>query len=491
VRSIRSVAAAAACLALSACLSVPGRDRDAPFDVASVEPPDGEIARGQVFRVSFTRPLDLDSMPECAVALAPASSLGDEIIETLSKAEISAAAAAVLECGAVGSGDSPSVLSFAPARTLRPGASYRLVVSGALRDAHGFRLADALGGPYVGEGGYVVPGGGIGAATLAISEVMANPRGDEGRSEYVELYNPSDRVVDMEFFSLAFRDGPVQEIRACGRAAVIPGKGFGLVGGDDFSAPAQAGGVPVGCAKGRLGGRGIVNYAGQVMDLMDPAGRVVSTFTGWLASKSEGRSLERVDLSGPDDASNWGFSAEVGGTPGAENSLTTFKPAPAPRLQRFDPNGSGVDPASRFVFLFSGPVVCPRSDGCVAFHEDAGGCLAGEKGRVEGREEYAGDLVRFSPLASLRAGAGHFVDLSGLTAADGTEIGGYCLPFSTGDGRDLDPSESRSSGVRRAFGDRSRRGPVGRRRGRDAASVQVRNGRACRRVPSGGGTSTG
>ncbi|MBI5527047.1 MAG: lamin tail domain-containing protein [Deltaproteobacteria bacterium] len=445
MRTYRAAAALTACLAHAACLSVPGHDRDAPFDVSSVDPPGGAIARGQVFRVSFTRPLDLDSVPECAVALAPASSLDDEVAAAFAKAEVPSAVAAVVECGTVGAGGSDTVLSFAPARTLRPGASYRLVVSGAVRDSHGFKLGDALGGPYVGPDDYVVPGGSR-AAALVISEVMANPRGDEARSEYVELHNPSDTPVDMEFFSLAFRDGPVQEVRACGQTTVIPAGGFGLVGGEDFAAPIQGPAAPAGCAKGRLGGRGVVNYAGQVVDLADPTGRVVSTYTGWLASKAEGRSLERIDLGGPDDPANWGFSTAPGGTPGAPNSLSSAGPASTtPRLLKFDPSGSKVDPASRFGFLFSSPVACLRAGGCVAVREDTGACATGDTGRVEGSEEYSGrrDLVQFSPLSPLRAEAGYFIGIAGLAAFDGTEADSYCLPVRTGGLRDSDPPRVR------------------------------------------------
>lgn len=155
--------------------------------------------------------------------------------------------------------------------------------------------------------------------TLYFSELHYNPasvQGSDSEFEFLELYNPDSSAVDLEGWSLS--EGlsftfPV--------GAVIDAGGFVVV---TAHAVTYSGlGYPV-----YDWGSGGLHNSGELLALRAPDGQVVESVTysdsgDWDgAPDGLGPSLERLFLSGdPSSPDQWSASINVGGTPGAINSL--------------------------------------------------------------------------------------------------------------------------------------------------------------------------
>ncbi len=156
-------------------------------------------------------------------------------------------------------------------------------------------------------------------AHVVINEVLANPRGAESQSEWLELVNDGTAAVDLGGF----------ELRDDGGAASLPSARLepqelvllvaaGFAPDPELDVPVAPGTRMLTLSK--LGASGLSN-AGELLRLSDPSGRVVSRFPA-LASADPGVSVARRTPDAPDDeAASFGPHAAPGASPGAPNEL--------------------------------------------------------------------------------------------------------------------------------------------------------------------------
>ncbi|MDX2302320.1 MAG: lamin tail domain-containing protein [Microscillaceae bacterium] len=174
---------------------------------------------------------------------------------------------------------------------------------------------------------------------LIITEIMTDPRGSAQpvnplpETEFLELFNRSNRVLDLKDCKLADADGNIN----LPQQAIFPGEYVILVE-NSFAADFQGFGKVV----------GVDNFpdllnSGEELVLTNPDGTLVVAVLyddSWYqnTSKSDGGwALEMIDTDNPcGEASNWLASeADRGGTPGMLNSVAADRPdLTAPKLVR-------------------------------------------------------------------------------------------------------------------------------------------------------------
>lgn len=171
---------------------------------------------------------------------------------------------------------------------------------------------------------------------VVISEVLYDPRGSG--SDFVELYNRSQKVVSLEGLQLAnVTNGAVANHR------MITAEPYLLLPGEYVAIASDVANVlmnyPLGHADRMLqaslpsytNGSGTVVFLGQAGDTLDWFAYSDALHFSLLKSV-DGVSLERVDPNRPtDDPTNWHSAAAAVNfaTPGYQNSQ--YAPAPAPR----------------------------------------------------------------------------------------------------------------------------------------------------------------
>jgi hypothetical protein len=161
-------------------------------------------------------------------------------------------------------------------------------------------------------------------AHLVLNEVLFNPVGAEPAAEWLELVNDGRGPAELE--GLWLRDSAAAvELPP---ASLIPGQYLLLVR-DDFPAFAN-GDVPpaAGAELVRLPllAKGGLSNSGEVLQLEDAAGRVLSRFPA-IASRRAGVSLARSRSDAfDDDPEAFGEHAPPGASPGAANVLAQAPP---------------------------------------------------------------------------------------------------------------------------------------------------------------------
>jgi hypothetical protein len=240
--------------------------------------------------------------------------------------------------------DDPQVVELEWAPALAPGIIYQLTASGALADcdgnAAGVAVAVDFGLPSRPAAGDVV-----------INEILFQP--EVGGAEFVELFNRSEKVIDLSDLLLGNLLSDSEPITAKqlllpgAYAAISPNPSdlaaryasarSGLVVGNDLPALPDDGGTVVLYAEGEPGMAEIIDSAGY-----DPAWRHS------LLGDTRGVSLERIDPYGESAAaSNWHSASASAGyaTPGAENSQQFRLPAQEKKISLpydvFSPDGDG------------------------------------------------------------------------------------------------------------------------------------------------------
>jgi hypothetical protein len=154
-------------------------------------------------------------------------------------------------------------------------------------------------------------------ASLAITELLVNPAGDEASQEYVEIRNLGAKPVPLVGLRLADDAGsdalPAIDL-APGTSALVVPESFAA----DPAGPAPAPTVPLLRAAGRLGRDGL-RQNGEVVRLLDGQGTVLSSYGGWIDTSApawQGRSVQRLpDPAACDHPRAWSESPQMA-TPG-------------------------------------------------------------------------------------------------------------------------------------------------------------------------------
>ncbi len=191
---------------------------------------------------------------------------------------------------------------------------------------------------------------------LIINEIMYEPK--SGKSEYVELYNPSPIPVDIEGWKLSDRRDTNKNSNSnilAKSSLIIPSHHF-LVIASDSSLLADYNDIafpPSHCIVKR-NGLGL-NNTGDNIIVFDRTGKAIDSIRflpTWHNSDVEdvtGRSLERINpfLAGTDNR-NWSTCADPsGGSPGKQNTIFTVSVQPSSNISfspnPFSPDGDGYE----------------------------------------------------------------------------------------------------------------------------------------------------
>jgi len=196
----------------------------------------------------------------------------------------------------------------------------------------------------------------VAASRIVITEVMANPRGitgvhmPEDRNEFVELYNPTDTMLDLAGWTISDGDA-VDQICAWTDSSILnPGSlrlgttwldpcCYAVVLDPEYTDTAALGG----CEQPYRFGPGTLlltvgnTTIGDGLTTNDPvvlgsAAGDTSTFgtpsdptDSIPCDAGDGISWERIDVLGPDTVSNWIACLDTAGcTPGSPNSSLTY-----------------------------------------------------------------------------------------------------------------------------------------------------------------------
>jgi hypothetical protein len=158
-------------------------------------------------------------------------------------------------------------------------------------------------------------------AHVVINEVLANPAGPEGTSEWLELANDGTTTVDLAGFTLSDAAGssalPAVTLEP-GAFALVVGPGFDPEPALDVAPAAGAHLVRVAA----LGTSGLSN-SGEPLRLRDDTGRLLSSFPS-LPAKHAGVSIARRTPDALDtEPASFAEHAAPGASPGAPNTLVS------------------------------------------------------------------------------------------------------------------------------------------------------------------------
>ncbi len=164
------------------------------------------------------------------------------------------------------------------------------------------------------------------ANDIRISEVMSNPQGSEYENEFIEIYNQSDHVMQINGWvisdgsgvdTIAHLSGPIQ-LQAHGYAIILdPGYVFST-GPYSTLIPDS---IPVYTIStdASFGSGGLANTSESVI-IYSPDSLTVSQMS-WSRASDNGYSWERVSTDTPDSLAIWQQSLVENGTPGFRNSV--------------------------------------------------------------------------------------------------------------------------------------------------------------------------
>jgi len=322
--------------------------------------------------VTFSEPVAPEAALEGLVVLVEEGELDDGFLEDLDKPPLlKRRLAALVPATARLAGDG-ELVRLDLAGPLSAGRAYFVLVSSAVTDRASNPLVTA---PVLDERGRVVsprghathrfqvaggagadggtPDGGLSDAGIAdggapaedgpappalrlvLSEILANPAGEEAAGEFLEVASLEAEGVELHGLRLDDEGGVGEELAPCaaGGAAELPPGGVALVVGRAFVPPP---GLPAGtlllCTpRDTLTPRGLRNSSGEVLVLLDGLGRELDRYGGWRDSSShEGCGVRRAPLDAPDAEEVWSFPPEPPcASPGILDAAQTSGEGPA------------------------------------------------------------------------------------------------------------------------------------------------------------------
>jgi hypothetical protein len=209
--------------------------------------------------------------------------------------------------------------------------------------------------------------------TMVINEIMYEPVA--GQSEYVELFNPTERAVDVGGWRISdVRDTSHTSNKHVMSTAsrMVPSRGYLVIATDSAlltrfpELRASAASLVVRPSLFTL------NNGGDNIVVSDETGNAVDSIhylPSWHNAEVEhpsGRSLERINpWLGSNDRRNWSTCASPrGGTPGERNSLYTPSLSPSAAMawspNPFSPDGDGLEDVSLLGYTLSVQVAVIR-----------------------------------------------------------------------------------------------------------------------------------
>ena len=167
----------------------------------------------------------------------------------------------------------------------------------------------------------------IKANDIRITEVMSNPQGSEYENEFVEIYNASDHVMQINGWILSDGTGIDTLSHLVGPTGISPGHyalivdpSYDLISGTYQQYLHDSLPIYTLSTDASFGSGGLSNSGESV--LIHSPDTLVSTEMAWTSSSQNGYSWERVDITTPDSISLWEESLVINGTPGSRNSVT-------------------------------------------------------------------------------------------------------------------------------------------------------------------------
>jgi hypothetical protein len=161
---------------------------------------------------------------------------------------------------------------------------------------------------------------------VSITEVLADPLGEEPAQEFVEIANYGDAAVDISGWMID--DGGDCNGDALPAGTVLEPGAVALLVGSEFDAastadPPPAEGALVVAVEGSLGTSGLTNSAVETIELYDAYGALVSVYDGRLGDPVEGASPSRIRAEAPD-----GCPSAFGTAPGKPSTPGTVRFVP-------------------------------------------------------------------------------------------------------------------------------------------------------------------
>lgn len=167
-------------------------------------------------------------------------------------------------------------------------------------------------------------------AQITFTEVMYDPATSEFHDEYIEIYNLSDRAVDLTNWTL-FDTVATDLLIASSNAPILAAKSYALIlDGSYFkNSSTYEGLIPdsvliLRIADNGFGRSGLSNSVAKMLYLADSLGTVIDSFHYKIGYKP-GHSNEKRVLSLDNSPENWLEALKKGGTPGLRNSVAPFE----------------------------------------------------------------------------------------------------------------------------------------------------------------------
>ena len=160
---------------------------------------------------------------------------------------------------------------------------------------------------------------------IILSEIMFDPSGIDAHDEFIEVFNLSDKPVDLAGWLIS--DGVAEDVIIPVEQGTIllPGQ-YGLVLDSSYFANSESYDslIPDSCIvmtidNSTFGSSGFSNSVPEEISLKTPDGTSAAKYV-YSIDNPPGTSDEKILLTQDDRATNWGNSIEVRGSPGAPNT---------------------------------------------------------------------------------------------------------------------------------------------------------------------------
>ncbi|NQT62632.1 MAG: lamin tail domain-containing protein [Candidatus Marinimicrobia bacterium] len=165
------------------------------------------------------------------------------------------------------------------------------------------------------------------ANDIRISEVMSNPQGSEYENEFIEIFNATDHVMQINGWVLSDGNGVDTISHLSGpiwiqpsHYALIMDPGYDFLHGPYLDITNDSLPIYTISTDASFGSGGLSNGGESVIIRSPDSSR--SSEMSWSSSTENGYSWERVSVTSADSLSSWLQSIDINGTPGYRNSVT-------------------------------------------------------------------------------------------------------------------------------------------------------------------------